>query len=889
MNGGGMRKHNAGVNAGLVAVGTEPPPFTELIALDRMQGMLLHFHRAMGLPAILLSVPDSQVLLHTGWTDLCTKFHLSRPELTPHCPYRNGDLVRGAIAGGLPACQECLAGLRCASVPVWVEGHILACLATGQAFTQPPDWAAIRIQAIRNGFPPDEYVEAARRIPVVPPERMDDALTFLNELAGWAGEQAMTVLREARARRALERESEKLRAAEDALERIRQCLLDAVPDPLENMRRLVALASEYLVADFSMYSRIANDHLHTVAAWNPPPGFVREGPAEGHLCHEVYRTDARLPVVARRLQEGAFARTDPNVAAYGLHTYAGVCVGRAPDRFGVLCTLFRRDLALEPLQLRVMEWIAAALAAEELRQRAVDELTASEARFRTLLARVPGVAVQGYAPDGTVRYWNTASERLYGYAAVEALGRSLYDLILPPGARTKVEAAVRRMVETGEPEPPGEHLLRHKDGSEVPVFSSHAVVREPGGAPELFSMDIDLTGRLQEEAERMALERDRHHSERTELVGRLAGGVAHDFNNLLMAVMGNLEMAQEELSGHDVALGNIQQALQASAKASDLVRQLLAYAGKGVFFPRRIQLDEILRTGQSLLRSAVPASIELDVRLERGPLEVVADSAQTLQVVMSLVLNAAEAIGDRPGRIVVTAGKRRFSAEEVQGTSDSHGVPPGEYIFLEVRDNGAGMDAETLAHVFEPFFTTKFLGRGLGLPAVLGILRRHGGRLCIDSRPGQGTTVRALFPPAGAAPAPADAAAPRAGAVLYAEDDAGVRLPCAALLRRQGFEVVEAADGVEALRLFAERPDAFACVLLDLAMPRKDGAETFREITALRPDIPIILCSGYDARDTLKLLPGHAPSDYLQKPYSAEAVRAALARAGVVAAVSRES
>jgi PAS domain S-box-containing protein len=539
----------------------EPPPFSELVALDRLQGMLLRFHKVTGLSAVLLSVPESKVLLHTGWTDLCARFHLSRPDLVAQCPYQNGDLVRRATGATTAVCGECPAGLRCEAVPVWVDGRIMACLATGQAFARPPDWADIRIQAVRNGFPPDAYVEAARGIPIVSPERMHEALMFLNDLAGWAGEQAMAVLRERRARQAHEHESEKLRMAEDALGRIRQCLLDAVPEPTENMRRLVALAGEYLGADCALYSRIENDRILAVAAWNPPPGLPLEGPAAGHLCTEVYRTSARLPVVVRRLQDGAFAHTDPNVRAYGLNTYAGVCVGREPDLFGVLCALFRRDAAVEPLSLRVMEWISAALAAEELRARALGELKASEARFRTLLAQVPGVAVQGYAPDGSVRYWNAASERLYGYAAAEAMGKSLYDLIIPPEMREDVRIAVHRMLDTGVPDAPAELFLLHKDGSRVPVFSSHCVVREPGREPELFCMDIDLTGRLQEEAERLAMERERHHAERVEMVGRLAGGVAHDFNNLLMAVVGNLEMAQAELSGHDVALGNIQQAL----------------------------------------------------------------------------------------------------------------------------------------------------------------------------------------------------------------------------------------------------------------------------------------------------------------------------------------
>ncbi|MBK8477939.1 MAG: PAS domain S-box protein, partial [Opitutaceae bacterium] len=233
-------------------------------------------------------------------------------------------------------------------------------------------------------------------------------------------------------------------------------------------------------------------------------------------------------------------------------------------------------------------------------ERVAEALRQSEERFRLLLGRVPTVAVQGYGPDGTVRYWNAASENIYGYTAAEALGRNLTQLIIPPPMRDEVRIAIHQMVTSGRPIPPGEVQLQRKDGTPVSVFSSHAVIRLPGGSPELYCFDFDLTERKQAEAERLDLERRLLQAQKLESLGVLAGGIAHDFNNMLTGVLGNLELALVELPADHGTRPSIADAAFAARRAADLTRQMLAYSGRSHFQQHSLDLNKVVHAQEAL-------------------------------------------------------------------------------------------------------------------------------------------------------------------------------------------------------------------------------------------------------------------------------------------------
>ncbi|MFQ5720601.1 MAG: response regulator [Acidobacteriota bacterium] len=380
-------------------------------------------------------------------------------------------------------------------------------------------------------------------------------------------------------------------------------------------------------------------------------------------------------------------------------------------------------------------------------------------------------------------------------------------------------------------------------------------------------------GRRVQEERRLELERQFVNLQRTESLGMLAGGVAHDFNNLLTGILGNIEMARARLIGQVEATDLLARAETASQNAARLCRQLLAYAGKGHQHPQPLALDSVVRETLSLLTVSVPEDHQLRMRLADSLPAILADRPQTQQIVMNLVINALDALARGPGEIVLTSGVRACGRAELDRMTFGHGRPAGDYVFLTVADTGQGMDAEQRRKMFEPFYSTREAGHGLGLAAVSGIIRRHDGAVDVVSAPGKGTSVTVFFPahpeltvqPAGGRPA---GAAPRLRArILVVDDQEGVREIVRQMLENEGAAVSVAAGGAEAIEVLAAAPDDIDCVVLDLAMPGMSGEETLRQMRQIRPSVPVLIASGYDAEDVIGRLAAAGPLAWIPKPF----------------------
>ncbi len=394
----------------------------------------------------------------------------------------------------------------------------------------------------------------------------------------------------------------------------------------------------------------------------------------------------------------------------------------------------------------------------------------------------------------------------------------------------------------------------------------------------------DITDRKRVEQERLDLERRLLHTQKLESLGVLAGGIAHDFNNLLMAILGNLDLALSELSPMAPARTSIEQSLTAARRAADLTRQMLAYSGKASFDVRAMDLNELVEENVHLFRACVSKLVTFSFLKGRDLPAIVADAGQVQQVIMNLITNASEAIGEQPGVITLATGSRPCTAGELRRSRLDDVPSPGQFVYLEVSDTGCGMDADTQQRLFDPFFTTKFMGRGLGMSAILGIVRGHRGAIIVDSTPGTGTTVRVLFPAvarpaapvraAGAASGPARPAAGPGGTILVVDDEDMVRSVCRRMLEQHGWTVVEAPDGPTAITLYRERAAEIVCVVLDLSMPQMDGRSVLRELRAIRPDVKAILSSGYSQSRDGEPDPANAGfAGFIQKPYAGRALR----------------
>ncbi len=386
--------------------------------------------------------------------------------------------------------------------------------------------------------------------------------------------------------------------------------------------------------------------------------------------------------------------------------------------------------------------------------------------------------------------------------------------------------------------------------------------------------------RVREEQQRLELKLQ--EAQRMESLGLLAGGVAHDFNNLLGAIRTNVSLALADLAPDSPIRESLDDVQVAVQRAAELSNQMLAYSGRGRFVVQPVDLSEVVSEMARLASSTVPKKCAVTLELGRGLPAVEADLAQLRQVVLNLLTNAAEAVGDQPGLVLVRTFARHCTESELSRGPLGAELPAGEYLVLEVVDDGCGMTPEVQARIFDPFFSTKFTGRGLGLAAVLGILKGHRGAIEIDSTPGKGTTFRVLFPasarPAQPLPAPGRGGEARArGRVLLVDDEALLLRGTQRYLARMGLEVETAEDGqagVTAFRASLEPSGrAFDAVVVDLSMPGMDGFEVIRELRRLRPSTPVVLTSGYTSTDlaaqmsALGLAP---PTAFLQKPYDTQ-------------------
>jgi signal transduction histidine kinase/CheY-like chemotaxis protein len=394
-------------------------------------------------------------------------------------------------------------------------------------------------------------------------------------------------------------------------------------------------------------------------------------------------------------------------------------------------------------------------------------------------------------------------------------------------------------------------------------------------ADELQAANDRLTREMAERAlaedARRAIEAKVLEVQKLESLGVLAGGIAHDFNNLLVAIMGNAGLALLDLPEDSPARASIIDVEVASRRAGELARQMLAYSGRSKFLIEPVEMSELVRELVALLQVSIGKGVILKLDLPAEPIVVDADAAQIRQVVMNLVINAADAIGNRSGTVTIRVTRLDASADYLADVHPEAGLSPGRYAALEVADTGMGMDAATQARIFDPFFTTKFTGRGLGLAAVLGIVRGHGGALRVYSEVGQGSTFRVVLPLSASSPAdalsPADGAWQGSGTVLVVDDDPMVRTVARRLLESFGLTVRVAEDGVDAMAQFERDPDAIDAVLLDMTMPEMSGPEVFDRMRAVRPELPVVLMSGYH-EDEIASRVGQGISGFVQKPFT---------------------
>ncbi|HOT46965.1 MAG TPA: histidine kinase N-terminal 7TM domain-containing protein [Spirochaetota bacterium] len=515
-------------------------------------------------------------------------------------------------------------------------------------------------------------------------------------------------------------------------------------------------------------------------------------------------------------------------------------------------------------------------------KKAREALQKSEDKYRLLVENISDV-IYSVDLEGRFTYISPVIEQVAGYNPEEVIGKH-FSFFVDSNDRPRMMEDVLKLF-SGEQMPPREFRAVDKGGNVHYVRTSGRLIYEDGKVAGISGIMIDVTERHRIEDERRRLEMQLQHTQKLEGLGVLAGGIAHDFNNILTGILGNADLALMKIGPDSPVWDNLRDIRKGSFSAAELCRQMLAYSGKGRFELAPIDLREAMKEITQLLEVSISKKIAIRFELpERMPL-IYGDAVQVRQIIMNLVINASEAIGDETGAIMIAAGSTDMSRADLKSTYLDDNLPEGEYAYLDVTDTGTGMDRETVARIFEPFFTTKFTGRGLGLAAVLGIVRGHRGAIRINSEPGKGTSFRVFFPALHGQGVREEAKREPSGTwhgsgtVLLVDDEETVLSVGRRMLELLGFSVLTAANGIEALRIFREHAASIVCVILDLTMPMMNGVEAFSELKKIRPDIRVIISSGYSEYEISERFAGNTVSGFVQKPYHFEEFAARLREA----------
>lgn len=499
-----------------------------------------------------------------------------------------------------------------------------------------------------------------------------------------------------------------------------------------------------------------------------------------------------------------------------------------------------------------------------------ENLIASEHKFRSLFEEMSeGVALHSLIRDESgciinyrVEMINPAYTSILGMPPEQVVGKTateVYATDIPPYLAefsNVVESRKQFRFVTHFPT-----MDKHFDISVIPW--------ESNGFATIF---IDITERIKAEQFQRQQAEQFQQSQKLESLGVLAGGIAHDFNNILMAIIGNADLALLKINKDSPIVENLQRIEQAASRAADLARQMLAYSGKGKFVIEHVNINNLLEEMLQMLKISISKKAELRFTPFQPLPSIEADATQMRQIIMNLVINASEAIGDSSGVISITTGCMECDKDYLKDVWLNENLAEGLYVYLEIADTGCGMDKSTMEKLFDPFFTTKFTGRGLGMAAVLGIVRGHKGAIKVYSELNKGTSFKVLLP---AAVRPADLFNHYTrkndwrgtGTVLLVDDEEAVCDIGVKMLKALGFETLTAEDGLEALTTFKENPD-ISFVILDQTMPIMDGEQCFQELKKIKPDVKVIISSGYKEEEVTQKFVGKGLAGFIQKPYT---------------------
>ncbi len=541
---------------------------------------------------------------------------------------------------------------------------------------------------------------------------------------------------------------------------------------------------------------------------------------------------------------------------------------------GTFAMYYHHSRSPDARDIRLIEQ-AAALAANVIKRRKEEQELSRLAEILQATSDFVGMS----DTHGRTIFINRAGKVLMGYGEDEDLsGLTIADYHSPEVSQQMLQEVLPELEKSGTWR--GQTTFLSKHGKEIITDQLLISHRDENGVVTRYStIARDITAQIKAEQERATLQSQVEHAQRLDSLGVLAGGIAHDFNNILTAILGNAALAEHKvLADPEGSMKYLTNIIASSERAAELCKQMLAYSGKGKFVVEVLNLSVMVEEITRLLEVSLAKNITLEYHLMENLPSVEADAAQMQQVIMNLVMNASDAISDKKGSISIATGLIDADRESLASSWLDDELPPGSYVYLEVSDTGCGMDKDIQKKIFEPFFTTKFTGHGLGMSAVLGIVRGHHGAIKVHSTPGQGTTFKVLLPVCDQSvletTSPTDSDLWQgSGTILVVDDEESIREIASVMLENMGFTTLTAIDGKEAVRIYSEHQNEITAVLLDMTMPNMDGNTCFIELQKINRNVTVVLSSGYNELEATSRFASQGLAGFIQKPYLPETLQ----------------
>jgi PAS domain S-box-containing protein len=784
--------------------------FEDLFNLEEVQAIQDAVAAATGVASIITDVNGKPITRPSNFCHLCELIRTTEKGAA-HCRY--SDAAIGRKSKGAPAIQACLSGgLWDSGSNIYVGNQHIANWLIGQVLNDQSDQERMMRYAKEIGADEAEFREALKHVARMPREQFEKACYALHLVAQQLSNLAFQNIQQARE---ITRRKHAEKALQESEERLR-LLSDATFEG-------IAITENGIFIDVN--DQFLQMHQYRREELIGVPVLTVIAPRSREVVANAFRFDNFGPYQHFALRK---------------------------DGTEIIVEARARLLHIDNRNIR----ISAVRDITEYK-RAEQALLESEERSRLLAdATFEGIVI---AENGCFIDANEQFLSMLGYQRKELIGKPIL-LTISPQSQSVVADAIQ-----SDRTEPYEHFALRKDGKEISV-ESRARIFSSNGRKRRMTAVRDITERKHaEEALRQA--------QKMESLGVLAGGIAHDFNNLLQAIIGQTYLALAKLPEAHAVRENIEKAQLAATRAADLTRQLLAYSGHGKFLVKTIELNAFIQENFHLLEIAIPKNVELHLDTIEQTLYFNADVAQMQQVLLNLVINAAEAMEGTVGTVTIRTYRQVITEENLPLWNCGNVAPkPGTYIVLEVEDTGHGMDQPTIEKIFDPFFTTKFTGRGLGLAAVLGIIRGHEGGLQVESQKNAGTKFRIAFPQTSLMPSLPIKKIPTAknqmdGTILFVDDEPSVREAFVDAFAQSKINVVIAENGEEGIALYKKHREKISIIILDLSMPGMGGETAFEELRRMNPHVKIIISSGYAEEDIVNQFKGLEITGFIQKPY----------------------